>query len=149
MSLSTTNSFAASSFPLLPYNVLAYNYRMTVVVNHNYPQTAALRVLRQDGTPIEGALISVYNANRYYGQNLSQWITQQNIVFSGAWVSDVVFFGDPDDSPTVFQTSWAGGIYTDVNGEWLSDLLLPEAQTWLLKIEKLPEYTPRFVEVTT
>jgi hypothetical protein len=42
-----------------------------------------------------------------------------------------------------------GDIYTDANGEWTSDMLLPEAHTWLLYIEYDPDFEARIVEVTT
>lgn len=122
---------------------------MTVVVNHDYPQLHALRVLKEDGTPVEGAHITAYNANRYYGQDMSGWLTQQNVLFEEPWDSVMVLFGDPEMFNVVLQTSWVGDVYTDANGEWLSDLLLPEAQTWLIRIEKSPDFAPRIVEVTT
>jgi protocatechuate 3,4-dioxygenase beta subunit len=122
---------------------------MTVLVNHDYPQPHALQVLQKDGTPIEGAHISVYNANGYYGQYLSGWLTQQNVLFEKPWDSAMVLSGDPEAFTVVMQTSWVGDIYTDENGEWTSDLLLPEAQTWILYIDFSPDYEARIVEVTT
>jgi hypothetical protein len=122
---------------------------MTVVVNHDYPQLHALQVLREDGTPIEGAHITVYNANGYYGQSLAGWLTQQNIFFEKPLDSAMILLGDPEAFTIVMQTSWAGEIYTDVNGEWITDLHLPEAQTWVLLIEFPPDYESRIVEVTT
>lgn len=122
---------------------------MTVVVNHNYPQTHALQVLQEDGTPIEGACITVYNANRYYGQDMSGWLTQQNVLFEEPWDSAMILFGEPEAFTVVLNTSWVGEVYTDENGEWITDLHLPEAQTWLLYIEYAPDFAPRIVEVTT
>lgn len=122
---------------------------MSVLVNHDYPQVHALQVLELDGTPIEGARITVYNANRYYAQDMSGWITQQGVLFEEPWDSTFILFGDPEAFNVVLQTSWVGEVYTDVNGEWLTDLLLDEAQTWLIRIEHHPEFAPRTLEVTT
>jgi hypothetical protein len=122
---------------------------MSVLVNHDYPQVHALQVLQLDGTPIEGARITVYNANRYYGQDMSGWLTQQNVLFEEPWDSAMILFGDPEAFTVVLQTSWAGETYTDENGEWINDIPLDEAQTWLVRIEHHPEFTPRILEVTT
>lgn len=122
---------------------------MTVVVNHDYPQLHALQVLQEDGTPIEGACIKVYNANLYYGQNISNWVTQQPVIFESSWESSMLLFGDPEAFNVLMNTSWVGEVYTDENGEWITDLHLPEAQTWLLYIEYDPDFEPRIVEVTT
>jgi hypothetical protein len=122
---------------------------MTVVVNHNYPQAHALQVLQADGTPIEGAHIIIYNANTYHGPSMSGWVTQQNVLFEKPFDSTMILCGDPEAFTVVIQTGWVGDVYTDENGEWTSDILLPEAQTWLLYIDFSPNYTPRIVEVTT
>lgn len=122
---------------------------MTVVVNHDYPQLHALQVLQEDGTPIEGARIRIYDANLYYGQDLSNWITQQPVLFESTWDSSMVLFGEPEAFNVLLQTSWMGDVYTDANGEWISDILLPEAHTWLLYIEYDPDFESRIVEVTT
>jgi protocatechuate 3,4-dioxygenase beta subunit len=122
---------------------------MTVVVNHDYPQLHALQVLQEDGTPIEGARIRIYDANRYYVQDLANWVTQQPVLFESTWDSSMVLFGEPEAFNVLLQTSWMGDIYTDANGEWTSDMLLPEAHTWLLYIEYDPDFESRIVEVTT
>jgi len=54
---------------------------------------------------------------------------------------------------TAFQAgdvdTWVGETLTDVNGEWIDPIYLDDAKSWVVHFQKLTEYGPEHVEITT
>lgn len=46
-------------------------------------------------------------------------------------------------------TTWVAESLTDINGEWIDPVYLDEARTWVVHFQKLNEYGPDHLEITT
>jgi hypothetical protein len=47
------------------------------------------------------------------------------------------------------RSTWTAETRTDLNGEWVDSVYLPDGQTWVVHFQKLSEFGPMTVEITT
>lgn len=86
------------------------------VLNHNYPVLKAMRVVETDGTPIEGATIRVFEAIRFYADDVQTWVAETT---------------------------------TDINGNWRDPIVVPDAEDWVVQVQKIDTLGPEHIDVTT
>ncbi len=61
----------------------------TVMVDHNYPTTDALRVLNAAGEPVENAVIRIFRPEDFYSSNTSTWEASTTSDLDGYWVDPI------------------------------------------------------------
>lgn len=47
------------------------------------------------------------------------------------------------------RDSFAAYTTTDIKGEWVDSVWLPDARTWVVHFQKITEYGPIHIEITT
>lgn len=62
------------------------------ILNHDYPTAKAMQVVNPSGTPIEGATVRVFEALRFYANNVNTWFAETTTDTNGYW-------RDPIDVP--------------------------------------------------
>lgn len=66
---------------------------MTVAVNQDYPDINALRVLKKNGEPLEGATLKIYDHTAYFAQAGVVPIAETTTDANGKW-NDVIYLDD-------------------------------------------------------
>lgn len=61
----------------------------TVMVNHDYPHTNDLLVVDKTNTPIEGAVIKVFDSTKFFAGEISSWVGQTLSDAEGKWVDPI------------------------------------------------------------
>lgn len=61
----------------------------TVMVDHNYPTTDALRVVNSSGDPVENAVIRIFKPEAYYSSQTSTWEAMTTTDIDGKWIDPI------------------------------------------------------------
>ena len=89
---------------------------MAIAVNHDFPNPGSLKVVNEEGDPIEGVEIRIYEHAAFFAGQLD--------VYVGLTVSDF-------------------------EGNWVDPIILDEGYSWVIHFQKLTEYGPVHIEITT
>lgn len=82
------------------------------VLNHNYPTAKAMQVVSSDGSPIEGATVRIFEALKFYADQVSTWFAETTTDTDGYWRDPIVV---PDAADWVIQVQKMGAGPTHIN----------------------------------
>ena len=60
------------------------------LVNHDYPFDGELTIVAEDGEPIEGAVIRVYDHTAFFAGELDTWVGATTTDLNGEWVDPIL-----------------------------------------------------------
>ena len=69
---------------------------MTVSVNHDYPREGALLVVSENGEPIEGVDIRIFELEKFLAGETTTWVAETQTDANGEWDDTI----DLDDGRT-------------------------------------------------
>ena len=73
---------------------------MTVMVDHNYPLTDALRAVAPNGDPVEGAEVRIFEREAFEAHVVSVWVGMTTTDIEGRWLDPIAL---PDARSWVVQ----------------------------------------------
>ncbi|RKY28722.1 MAG: hypothetical protein DRP83_00040 [Planctomycetota bacterium] len=62
---------------------------MTVHVNHDYPHEGDLQVVSENGEPLEGVTIRIFELEKFLAGETSSWVAETVTDADGNWVDTI------------------------------------------------------------